>query len=60
MSDSPTAGLYVTVCRTAGCVNEGLPIVSPWDAADPHWIVVCAPCGQTITDLSPAPSGAPA
>lgn len=58
MNASPTDGLYVTVCHTPGCENEDIPIISPWDSADPDWIVVCGPCSTQITDLSPAPSGA--
>jgi hypothetical protein len=57
MSDEfvvPPVALYDTICRTPGCPNEGITLRSWGDAASP--IVLCAPCGQFVTEIYPAPT----
>lgn len=49
--------MTTVICRTAGCINEGVPIdVGERPTTDPDgepydgpWVIVCGPCGQTIS-----------
>lgn len=43
-------GLSV-VCHTEGCENEDITIEVLADAQSP--VVICGPCGQEITDVTP-------
>lgn len=47
--DDDDLTLSTVICHTDGCENAGVPITLP--VAD---VVVCGPCGQTITDITPA------
>ena len=49
--DEPTAEYDVT-CATDGCVNTGIVIRVIATATDP--MIICGPCGQQITDITPA------
>lgn len=42
---------FIATCHTEGCENAGIGIAVSADAANP--IVVCGPCSQTITDITP-------
>jgi len=50
-SDLPEMADYVATCLTGGCFNEGEAIDVQATAEDPF--VVCGPCGQRITDVTP-------
>ena len=51
MTKIPQAS-YAVTCTTSGCENEGISILVTADAADPS--VQCGPCGQAITNITPA------
>ena len=48
----PAMAEYDAVCHTADCPNEGVAIHTTAPAEGP--IVICGPCSQAITDLTPA------
>ena len=43
---------YIATCTTVGCENADIPIQVTADATDPT--VICGPCGQPITNITPA------
>jgi len=48
----PPQAEYDATCVTAGCENENVPIPITADATNPT--VQCGPCGQMITNITPA------
>jgi len=42
---------YEVTCRTFGCGNENINILVDADVNTPS--VVCGPCGQPITNITP-------
>lgn len=42
--------LFIFICHTDGCENEGIEIPFP----DPAPSVICGACDQEVTDKTPA------
>lgn len=51
----PDGPKRVATCHADGCGNAHVALVVPADGS----AVVCGPCGQPITDLTPNPQEAP-
>jgi len=48
----PPQAAYTATCVTAGCENENIRIPITAAAESPN--VQCGPCGQMITNITPA------
>jgi hypothetical protein len=46
--------IVTAICHTISCENHGLPIEVAYPSADDPAYIVCGPCGQPITDITPA------
>ena len=49
---TPPQAAYTVECATEGCENENIVIEVTAASANPN--VQCGPCGQMITNITPA------